>query len=371
MPTKIKTFDIGLIAIPILILAVGIAEIYSLSTGTTFNDFGSRQLLFALIGIGLLFFVSFLDYHFFKGTAWVFYLVSVLLLIAVDVFGKTANGATNWLNLGFFQLQPSELTKIFMIIALSAFLSEKIGKIRFRDILLSIVIISPSLYMVLKEPDFGAALIIILIFFSLLFWSKPSKIQIIIIIAFISSLIAIVMLAYYNVAPFGRVIKDYQRHRIAVFLNPELDPYGKGYNVRQAQIAIGSGGIVGKGLGKGPQSQLQFLPEPHTDFIIAGIGESFGFLGVFIIMALYSVFVIKLLNIARSARDNFGMLVVLGVMAMFLFQIIINISMNMGMMPVTGITLPLLSYGGTSLIVSLFAIGLAQSIYIRHKKINF
>lgn len=370
MPTKIKTFDISLVAVPILILAVGIAEIYSLSVGTD-SGLGSKQLIFALVGIAILLLVSFLDYRFFKGTAWIFYSISILLLFAVDIFGKTAKGATNWLDLGFFQLQPSELTKIFAITVLSAFLSERIGRLKFRDIFLSFVIISPALIMVLREPDFGAALIIILIFFALIFCSKPSKIQTVIIGMTISFLIAVVMLAYYNIAPFGQVLKDYQRHRIAVFLNPDLDPYGKGYNVKQAQITIGSGGIIGKGLGKGSQSQLQFLPEPHTDFIIAGVGESFGFLGIFTVMALFCVFIIKLLNIAKSARDNFGMLLVLGITAMFLSQIIINVSMNMGLMPVTGITLPLLSYGGTSLIVSLFAIGLVQSIYIRHKKINF
>jgi len=370
VPTKIKTFDVSLFAIPILILAVGIAEIYSLSVGTN-SDLGSKQLLFAFIGIGLLAFISFIDYRFFKGTAWIFYLISLILLLAVEIFGKTTKGATNWLNLGFFQLQPSELAKIFSIMVLSAYLSERIGNLKFRDILFAFILIIPALAMILREPDFGSALVIILIFFSLIFWAKPSKVQTAAILIVISSLVALVLLAYYNVTPFGRTMKDYQRHRISVFLNPDLDPYGKGYNVRQAQITIGSGGIVGKGLGKGPQSQLQFLPEPHTDFIIAGIGESFGFLGIFVIMTLYCVFIIKLLNIARSARDNFGMLVVLGILSMFMFQIIINVGMNMGLMPVTGITLPLLSYGGTSLIVSLFAIGLVQSIYIRHKKINF
>ena len=371
MPLKIKTFDIGLFVIPLIFLAVSVAEIYGLVSGTNNEGLEIKQLIHGLIGLGLMVTAYLLDYRFFKGTAWIFYIISIILLVLVEIFGKTAKGATNWLDLGFFQLQPSEVAKVFLITSLAAFFSDKIGKLKFRDIALSALILSIPLVLILKEPDFGSAMVIILVYFTLLFAAKPARIHSAIILAVIGILLSIVLLSYLKIFPFQHLLKDYQRQRIAVFLDPALDPMGRGYNVKQAQITIGAGGITGKGLGRGTQSQLQFLPEPHTDFIIAGIGESFGFLGIFFLLLLYCVFILKLLTIAKLARDNFGMLVVLGIAGVLLFQGVINIGMNVGLMPVTGITLPFLSYGGTSLIMSFFAVGLVGSIFIRHKKINF
>lgn len=371
MPFKIKTFDLSLIIIPIIFLLISVSVIYSLVLGTSNDGLATKQAIIGVIGLGLLFLFSFLDYRFLKGTAWIFYLFSVVLLVLVIFIGKTTNGAENWIDLKVFQLQPSEVAKFFLIVTFAAIFSGKIGKIRWRDIVWSMFLLIVPLGLIIKEPDIGTALIIIFIYFTMLIMAKPSKSQLAVIFSIIGVLIIASTLAYKNVKPFGGMLADYQRQRIAVFLNPSLDPYGRGYNVKQAQITVGSGGIIGKGLGKGSQSQLQFLPEPHTDFIFAGIVESFGFLGSLVLLAMYCYFLVRLVEIGNLARDNFGMLMVYGIAAMFLLQVVENVGMNLGLLPVTGIPLPLLSYGGTSLLISLFSIGVVQSIIIRHKKINF
>ena len=371
MALKVKTFDLSIAIIPIIFLAVGISVIYSLVLGTNNDGLATKQAVIALIGLAVMFFVSFSDYRFFRGISWITYLISLVLLVLVNYFGKTTNGAMNWLDLKVFQLQPSELAKIFLIISLASYFAPIMGKIRWRNILMSLLLIAPPLALVLKEPDFGTAVVIVFAYIVILLLSKPSASKVIIISSIIAVVFATIVLAYLNVKPLDKIFHDYQRKRIEVFLNPDIDPYGQGYNVKQAQITVGSGGIIGRGLGKGSQSQLQFLPEPHTDFIFAGIAESYGFLGTFVLLGLYCFFIIRLIDIGAMARDNFGMLMVLGISAMFFCQVLISAGMSLGLLPVTGIPLPFLSYGGTSLLVSLFSVGLVQSVYIRHKKISF
>ncbi|MCL5410341.1 MAG: rod shape-determining protein RodA [Patescibacteria group bacterium] len=371
MPLKIKTFDIVLPIIPIMILAISIAVIYSLVFNTPDSNLAFRQGLFALVGLVIMGVVSFIDYRMFRGIIWIFYIIGILLLLYVDFFGKAAGGAMRWINLGFFQLQPSELAKVFLIFAFSAFFSKRIGKLRWRDIFISAFILLPPLLLVLKEPDLGTALVLCFIYFVLLLFSKPTKIQYLIIFITLISFVGMLLLATFDIKPFNKFVHDYQRNRILTFIDPNLDPYGKGYNVRQAQITVGSGGLLGKGLGRGSQSQLRFLPKPHTDFIFAGIAESFGFLGSFVLVGLYAYLITKIINIGNLARDNFGMLICFGTASMFLFQVLVNVGMNLGLAPVTGIPLPFSSYGGSSLAAYLFLIGLVQSVFIRHKKISF
>jgi len=371
MQSKIKTIDLTLLVVPIIFLSISVAVIYSLVMGTNLDGYGLKQGVFVLVGLVIMIAISLLDYRYFRGTAWVFYIISIILLVFVELFGKSVNGAMNWIDLKVFQLQPSEVAKIFVIITLATYFGKRIGKLRWLDIIASLCIVLVPLVLILREPDLGTAIVICFIFFIMLLSSKPTKSQLAIIFGCVALAVTVCALAYLNIAPLGKLFKDYQRERISVFLDPDRDPYGRGYNVKQAQITIGSGGITGRGLGKGPQSQLQFLPEPHTDFIFAGIAESFGFAGSLLIIVLYSYFLIHLYNIASIARDNFGMLSAIGIAAMFGFQVVISIGMNLGLLPVTGIPLPLLSYGGTSLFISMFSIGFAQSIFIRHKKIAF
>ena len=371
MPTKSRTFDLILFILPLLLLSVSIAVIYSLVTGTADAGLTLKQTISSVVGIGLMFGLSIVDYRFFKSIAWVFYLIGLLLLVYVDFFGVAAGGAIRWINFGFFQLQPSEFAKVFLIIALAAFFSNRISKLRNRDIFASLLILLPPLFLIIKEPDLGTALVIGFIYIAMLFFSRPNKFQSTIFIILLVAIVGVVILSSLNIKPFNKVLHDYQRNRILTFIDPNLDPYGKGYNVRQAQIAIGSGGLFGNGLGKGSQSQLQYLPKPQTDFIFAGIAESFGFLGTAVLLALFAYLIMKILNIGHLARDNFGMLICFGAAAMFLFQIAINVGMNLGLAPVTGIPLPFESYGGSALIAYLFLLGLVQSVFARHKKISF
>jgi len=368
---KIHTFDILLFLIPVLLLIVSLSVIYSLVVGTNDSELILKQIVSALIAIVMAVGVCFVDYRFFKSVNWILYILGILLLIYVDFFGKEAGGAMRWINMGFFQLQPSELAKFFIILSLASFFAPKIRKISWKDIFFSVLILIPPLLLILKEPDLGTALVIGFIYIVVLFYSRPTKIQSFLVISMILLSFAVAILAVKNVSPFGRLMHDYQKNRILTFIDPDRDPYGQGYNVRQAQITVGSGGITGKGLGRGTQSQLQFLPKPHTDFIFAGIAESFGFLGMLVFLAIIALLILRILSISVEARDNFGMLICIGAAAMFFFQATINIAMNLGYAPVTGIPLPFSSYGGSALITYFFILGIVQSIFIRHKKISF
>lgn len=371
MPKRIKVFDTTLIIIPVILLAVSVAVIYSLVFGINNDGLGIKQGIIGLIGIGVFFGVSFFDYRIFKSLSWLFYLISIALLIFVNINGKTMNGAESWIDLKFFQLQPSEVAKIFVIFSISSFFSERVGKIKWKDIFTSLLLLSIPMGLILMEPDFGTAMVLFVMYFTLLILSKPTKIQLFLIGLVSSLVLAVGVMGYLQVKPFQNTFKEYQRKRITVFLDPASEPTKGGYNINQAKITIGTGGVFGRSLGKGTQSQLQFLPEAQTDFIFAGIAESFGFLGSFIMLALYAFMLIRIIDIANLSRDNFGMMMCFAAAAMFFFQVLENVGMNLGLMPVTGIPLPFLSSGGTSLLISFFALGIVESVYVRHKKISF
>lgn len=371
MSNKIKTFDILLPLVPTLLLIISVVVIYSLVFGSNESGLAFKQGVSGTIALLIMAIISFFDYRFFRSISWVFYIITILLLAYVDFFGVAAGGAMRWINLGFFQLQPSELAKVFLILVLASFYSSRIGKLRWKDILVAGLIFLPTLILVLKEPDLGTGLVLCFIFIVLLYASKPNKIQNLVITLSILIFSSILVLSSLKVAPFTGLLHDYQRNRILTFIDPNLDPHGKGYNVRQAQIAAGSGGIFGKGLGHGTQSQLQYLPKPQTDFIFSGIAESFGFLGTMVYLSLYAFLIVRIISIGNLAKDNYGMLIAFSVAGMLFFQVIINVGMNLGLAPVTGIPLPFASYGGSALVAYFFLIGLVESIYIRHKKISF
>lgn len=369
--SKLKTFDLLLFLIPILLLIIGISVIYSLVIGTVDSELIFKQIISGVIAIILAIAISFIDYRFFKPVTWIFYAIVIILLIYVDFFGMAAGGAMRWIDLGFFQLQPSELAKPVLALMLASFFSNKIGKLRFRDIFASFLIILPPVLLILKEPDLGTALVILFMYIILILFSRPNRFQVAVFILIFGLALFSALFSVKDIKPFDGLLQDYQKNRILTFIDPSLDPYGKGYNVRQAQITVGSGGIFGKGLGRGSQSQLQFLPKPQTDFIFAGIAESFGFLGLMVYLALFVTLILKILSIGAYAQDNFGMFICIGAVSIILFQAVVNIGMNIGLMPVTGIPLPFASYGGSALISYFFILGICQSIIIRHKKINF
>lgn len=366
MLNALKKFDFGLLIGPIILCVIGVSVIYSLVFSGGDVGLASKQGICAVIGIALMVLIAFTDYRNFKSIWWVFYIVAIILLIVVDIMGASARGATRWIDLGFFRLQPSEVAKISLIFALASFYHAKIGKLTIKEYIGSFVLMIPPVLLILKEPDLGTALVVIFIYVVITIMSKPSLKQYITIGAIVAVMLTFFILSVANVAPFGKFLKTYQRNRVMTFINPGNDPYGTGYNVKQAQISIGSGGLLGQGLGRGSQSQLKFLPEPHTDFIFAGTSEALGFLGALMIIAIFLFVILRIFTIGAGAQDAYGLLLAVGVGSMFLFQTVVNIGMNMGLAPVTGIPLPFMSYGGTSIIICFSALGLVQSVY--HKQ---
>ncbi len=356
-----KTFDWILFIIPILLLCTGIAVIYSL---TYYNDqihLLHNQIIFAVIGIILMIVLTFVDYRNYKNIAWIFYLVGIILLVLVLFIGKTSFGAKRWIDLIFFDLQPSEFIKLFLIFALAALFADYIGKISIQRLIFGLILIAIPVFLILRQPDFGSAIVLVAISLGIILYSRLSMKQ----------LITVILMILISLPTAWMFLKDYQRARIYTFLNPTLDRFGAGYNVIQSMITVGSGGLFGKGFGHGPQSQLNFLPVAHTDFIFSGFAETAGFLGSIVLILIFAILIFRIVNVAKISKDYFGMLLAVGIGVMFLFQIFVNIGMNIGIMPVTGITLPLVSYGGSSMILNLASIGILQSIYLRHKKITF
>ncbi len=358
-----KNFDWVILLATLLLLGFSVAIIYS----TTFSISGGgkealQQMFNALIGLVLLFLIARTDYRSFKNFSGILYLLTIIMLLAVEFLGKTSLGATRWISLGFFQFQPSELAKIFMIIVMAKFFAERSGDLyKMKTLLLSLLYMAIPTGLVLMQPDLGTAMTFIVIWVAMVFVSNAKKIYLL--------LIGLVGLA--SAPIIYQFLQEYQKKRILTFFNPTADPMGTGWNVNQAIIAIGSGRWLGRGLGHGPQSQLNFLPFKHTDFVFAALAEEMGFVGALAVLVLFGVILYRAARTAMLARDYFGTYLATGIFAMLFFHVFINIGMNIGLMPVTGIPLPLVSSGGTSIVITLVAIGILESIIIRYKKIDF
>jgi rod shape determining protein RodA len=291
------------------------------------------------------------------------YVVLIVLLLFVLFFGRSIRGSARWIDLGFFQLQPAEFAKVIVVIGLSRWFYLFRGEINsWKNVLLTIILAGIPAGLVLVEPDLGSSMVIMAVWFGILLVSSISKRRLLV-------LILCGMLAVAGVWQF--VLHDYQRVRLETFLDPNLDPRGRGYNVRQAIIAVGSGEAFGRGLGKGLQSQLKFLPERQTDFIFATAAEEIGFLGSALMVLLYALLMWRMLMVAARARDELGRYLAYGIFFFFFFQVTINIAMNLGLAPVTGIPLPLLSYGGSSLLVTFLALGIVHNISWQSRALRF
>jgi rod shape determining protein RodA len=354
-----KKLDITLLAVVIILILLGLIIIFSTSynsTGTDFLNF-KKQAIFSVIGLILMIAASLFDYRALKNWTGIFYILSCFILVAILFSGTLIRGSTSWFDLGFFNVQPSEFIKIIMIVILAKYLSEAKNYLNdFKKIIISGIYISLPTILIIFQPDFGSALVILFIWIAMIFITG-TKMKYMAMI-FVFGLILFVGSWFY-------VFEDYQKDRIATFINPQSDLLGSGYNVNQSIIAVGSGNVWGKGLGHGSQSQLNFLPEKHTDFIFAVVAEEMGFIGVFLMLGLFAIVFYRLFKIAVETQDNFGKLLILGVAFTLIFHITINIGMNVGIMPVTGIPLPFISYGGSSLISFLIMIGVVQSVYMR------
>ena len=358
-----KNFDWILLVSALLLLGFGFAIIYS----TTFSIAGGsealQQIFFASIGLVGLVLIAKMDYRSLKSYSGILYVITIVMLVSTRFLGSARLGATRWISIGFFQFQPSELAKVFMIIVMAKFFAEHVEVMnKPKTILKSLAYIGIPTVLVAIQPDLGTALTFMVIWLSMMAVSNVKKIYL------AGGAVGVLLL---TPIVYEFFLKDYQRQRILSFLNPATDPMGAGWNVNQAIIAIGSGQMWGRGLGHGPQSQLNFVPFKHTDFVFAALAEEMGFVGAFALIGLFGTILYRAAKIAQIARDYFGMFLATGIFAVLFFHIFINIGMNLGIMPVTGIPLPLVSYGGTSVIITLFMIGILESIYIRYKKIDF
>lgn len=360
---KFANLDRVLIIFVILSALYGIIAIYSAtySFGSISNTIVQSGAF--LLGIGVMFLISIFDYEQFEILLKPIAVVCLFLLILVKIIGTAGNwGAQSWIRLGPIGIQPSEIAKIGFILTFSYHLSKVTDKINEpKTLLLLLLHLCVPAFLIMLQPDLGSTLVFIFIFIVMLFTAGISVKYII-----YSVLVGVVSLPLIYLF----LLSDYQKHRILVFLNPELDKLGSGYNVIQSKIAVGSGGFFGKGYLNGTQNQLGFLPTKHTDFIFSVIAEELGFIGAILVVIFLSVIIYRCIRTALNSKTLFGRYICIGVSAMFIFHAVENIGMCIGLTPVTGIPLPFFSYGGTSLLTNLVAVGLVLSVsnYTQKKK---
>lgn len=330
--------------------------------GITLSGLVTKQFSFFCINAIIVVAMQWFDYRRLASWGKPLYVITLLLLVAVMLVGTSALGAQRWIQIGPITIQPSEFTKLLMIISMASMMTKHVQKLNtFKSLVPIVIFVGIPALLVFKQPDLGTSLVYLAILCGMLFVGgiRMRLVQIIVGVAVV-------------LAPLGWfVLKEYQKQRILVFLNPNIDPFGAGYHIIQSKIAIGSGMILGKGLFEGTQSQLNFLPENHTDFIFSVIGEELGFVGCFIVLVLLCVLIYRSIAIAKSANDTFGMLLATGIGSMLVFQVLVNVGMTTGIMPVTGIPLPFISYGVSALTTNMLSVGLLLNIAMHRKQLMF
>lgn len=359
--TYLKKFDWILFSAVILLLCFGLAELYSIALSQDHFDILNfkKQVLFSIVGVLMLFFLAFFDYYNLRSFNNFIYLIGLVLLVSVLLFGSSIRGTKGWFDLGFINIQPVEFVKIIVIIFLARYFASVSVKYNpIKHIVISGLGTFVFVALVLKQPDFGSALILFLAWLTMVAFAGFNKKYIL--------MIVVAFAVCFTVFWFF-VFKDYQKERIMTFVNPSANSLGQGYNVTQAMIAVGSGRLTGRGIGFGSQSQLKFLPEAQTDFIFAVISEELGFLGVFLVVAFFVVIIYRILKAAKKANNDFAVYLLLGSGALIFIEMFINIGMNIGIMPVVGLPLPFVSYGGSSLLSLLILVGMVENIVIKAK----
>ena len=363
-----RHFDYLLLIVAAALVAYGALLIYSahLSTYPGGVDLGhplTKQLIFALLGVSITLAVAWLDYRIFGQMAVGLYAVAVVMLVAVLFIGDSAYGSRRWFTFSGQQVQASEVAKLFVIVALARYLADRQTRIQeIQVFLISLVLAAIPAALVLAEPDMGTAMVFGAVWVGMVLMAGVPPRHVLVLFGLAVSLIPFAMLV---------VLGEYQRERIRLFFDPNSDPLGGGFNILQAETSIGSGGIFGKGLTEGPQTQLDFLQTSTTDYIFAVLGEELGFVGAVVLLALFTALLFRGIRAATLSRDQFGRLIATGVVIMILFQVFINIAVNIRLVPVTGIPLPFVSQGGSSLVMLFAALGLLEGIVIRHRKIEF
>ena len=354
-----RDFDWTLLAMVLLLCTVSVFEIYSATLHTKYSGFHTKQMLWISGGLVAMFLFAKIDYHkLIDFVPWA-YGVCLLALLAVLAIGQKVLGARRWIRVGPMHFQPSEWVKLVLIIAVARYFANLGGRsLTWKDIFKAFALVGIPLLLVLKQPDLGTSLTYTPILIAGLFLGGINLRQ-----ALILSTCGLALVA--GVWSSGKLLKPYQKARLSSFINPDNDPRGTGYQIRQSLIAVGSGGIWGKGAEQGSQTQGDFLPIPHADFIFAAFGEEHGFVGALLVLLLYFLILMRLIQNAQTAADLSGSLIIMGLVAVLTFQIAVNVGMVIGFMPVTGIPLPLMSYGGSSVLFTFLALGVAMNVRMR------
>ncbi len=357
----LKRLDMNLILVVLCLNLIGLINLYSATHGsatTVHMRLFWQQFVWLGLGWGVYFFMTLMDFNYWKKLCWLFYAANILALLAVPFIGKSFYGAKRWLDLGFFKYQPSETMKLALVLVIASLLSHKSirHRLRLKDLIFPGLLLAIPFLLIVKQPDLGTSLLTLMIPGSLLIIVQPKK-------SILTSAIILAIIAGPIAWKFG--LKSYQKNRVLNFLSPERDPRGTGYNSIQSKIAVGGGQIFGKGFMKGTQSQLEFIPERHSDFIFSVLSEEHGMLGSLITLVIFFALFLIGFNIAANAPNIFGSLVAAGSISLIFWHMFVNIGMVIGIMPVVGVPLPLLSYGGSSLLTTMMALGLISSVSYR------
>ncbi len=358
--SSFRDFDWMLLTLVLLVSVISVLEIKSATLHTKFRGFDHKQIGFLLVGIGLMFLISRIDYHRLVEIAPWAYGISLAMLVAVNLVGSKVMGARRWINLGGgVHFQPSEWVKLVLILAVARYFWGLAGRdLTWKEIGKAFALVGVPMLLVLKQPDLGTALTYFPVLVVGLFLGGIRIRQVAVLLLGFAILVGGAWMS-------GKRLKPYQMARLTSFINPNTDPKGTGYQIRQSLIAVGAGGLWGKGSNQGTQTQGDFLPIPYTDFIFAAFCEEHGFIGGMGLLLLYFLILMRLIENAQQAADPPGTFIVMGVVAVLLFQIMVNIGMVVGLMPVTGIPLPLMSYGGSSILFTFLALGIVMNIRMR------
>ena len=351
----------GLLACMLLLYLVGVGNLYSASgtrveTGLAFNSFYQRQIIWGLCGLACMLLAMAFDYRQLRNLAWPFFFLTMLLLLLVPIAGKTVYGAKRWLSLGFMSVQPSELAKLSVLVLAARLLARDGLPLGWKDFIAIVFICVLPCALIVIQPDLGTTMLILLILAGMILFHGLKG------YVFKTCLLAV---PCFGAFMWFVGMHDYQRQRILTFLDPTTDPRGTGYHIIQSRIAIGSGELWGKGFKEGTQSQLRFLPERHSDFAVAVFGEEWGFVGCVALVTLFCLFLLSIFSTAAQAKDRFGSTLVVGVFFYFFWQILINMGMVIGIMPVVGIPLPFISYGGSATLVNFTLLGIVLNVSMR------
>ncbi|MGA8528960.1 MAG: rod shape-determining protein RodA [Acidobacteriaceae bacterium] len=354
---SLRDFDWTLLAFVLTLSVISVFEIYSATLHTKFHGFQRMQILWILGGLGAMFVMSVIDYHKLLSVIYWLYGFCLVALVAVLAVGTRVNGGKRWIKLpGGAHFQPSEWVKLVLIVLVARYFTTLSGReLTWRDIFKIIGLVAVPMLLVLKQPDLGTALtytpvLLLGLFLGGIDWKRGGV------------LVLVVLLSVGVVWKSGKILKPYQKARLTSFMNPDADPRGTGYQILQSKIAVGDGGVFGRGANQGTQTQGDFLPIPYTDFIFAAFSEEHGFVGAILVLLLYFLILMRLIQNAQTAADLPGSFLVMGVAAVLIFQIAVNVGMVLGLMPVTGIPLPLMSYGGSSVLFTFLALGMVMNV---------